>query len=341
MYDLRSPYTHRGETGQDLRAGQAKLAHAQPNATYGDTYYGMPAIKSPYYGWLVATYFFIGGLASALPFIAGVVDVLGRKRDRGVVRAGRYISLLGAIASPILLIADLHHPRRWYNMLRIFRGTSPMSIGSWALVSFGMSTGAVAFGQALQDLFGWRIGRGIARLFTLPAGLTGGIVSLYTGTLLAATNVPLWASGFPFLSSLFTSSAASTATATLILAADATRASRDTRRRLGGLALVTSAAELLFATGVMAHWRKTRADAALERSGLSNMWNWGVLGMGISLPLIAHIIELITGGRSKSLSRVAALAALAGGFLVRVVFIFGGKESARRPEDYFRMTQSH
>jgi hypothetical protein len=37
-------------------------------------------------------------------------------------------------------------------------------------------------------------------------------------------------------------------------------------------------------------------------------------------------------------SALAALAALSGGFILRVVLVFGGKASARRPEDYLRQT---
>ena len=39
--------------------------------------------------------------------------------------------------SPVLLITDLGRPARFYNMLRVFKVTSPMSVGSWILAATG------------------------------------------------------------------------------------------------------------------------------------------------------------------------------------------------------------
>ncbi len=311
----------------------------EPTPYQGETYYGMPALKSSHYRWSIITYFFIGGLASAAQFIATVVDLFGRPRDRSLVRAGRYIALGGASLSPLLLISDLHTPQRWYNMLRIYRRTSAMSIGSWALSIFGIFSGLVAVGQMLEDLFGWAIARGVARAASLPAALSGGVVSLYTGTLLAATNLPLWSSAVPFVSSLFASSAASTATATLTLAAEAAGAPEDTRRRLSWLGVIAGAAELVFATLIGASWRRQRVEGPLQQPRLGAAWRWGVLGLGISGPLAVHVTEAVRGRESRQASTLAALAMLAGGFLLRAVFILGGNESVLQPEDYFRLTQ--
>ncbi len=338
MYDARPPYGRRTKTGADLTRGDGN-GKGPAGAPDGQTYYGMPAIKPSYYSWLVVAYLFIGGLASAAQFIATAVDLFGGKRDRSIVRAGRYLALGGALVSPFLLIGDLHTPQRWYNMLRIFRRTSPMSIGSWALFSFGTFSGLVASGQAIQDLFGWALGGWLARLFSLPAAFTGGIVSLYTGTLLAATSIPLWASAWPFLSSLFASSAASTATAALTLAANAADAPESTRQRLGRFALIASTSELFFATLIERNWRQKGTSAPLDKMPLAAAWRAGVWGLGILTPLLLHANQAVRGEESRRASGLAALATLIGGFILRAVFVFGGNKSARRPEDYFRFTQ--
>jgi formate-dependent nitrite reductase membrane component NrfD len=74
----------------------------------------------------------------------------------------------------------------------------------------------------------------------------------------------------------------------------------------------------------------------MEGRQLRPAWRIGVLGLGIGAPLIVHALEL--GGECvpRRMSALAALATLAGGFILRVVLIFGGKASARRPEDYLR-----
>lgn len=121
--------------------GRQRERSFQPSfsAYEGETYYQRPALKPSPYGWLIATYLYVGGLAGAAELIVTIADWVGRRRDRGIVRMGRYLALGGALISPILLIADLHKPERWYNMLRIFCKTSPMSIGAWILMAFGMS----------------------------------------------------------------------------------------------------------------------------------------------------------------------------------------------------------
>ncbi len=334
MSFARAPYGRHG----DLASPPAWHDSSARTPYRGETYYGMPALKTSYYGWLVVLYFFIGGMASAAQFLATAIDLFGTKADRPVVRVGRYLALGGALVSPFLLIADLHSPPRWYNMLRIYRRTSPMSIGSWALMLFGTLSGVVGFGQMLQDLFHWAPGRWLARLFSLPAALAAGVVALYTGTLLAATNIPLWASAFPFLSSLFASSAASTATAALIMTTS-DRTPPGTRQRLAMFALVANSAELLSAALVHVRWRRRRTATVLREQPFRSAWQLGVLGLGIFAPLTVHLAELLRGRPAGRLSRLAALATLAGGFALRAVLVFAGKESGRRPADYFRQAQ--
>ncbi len=304
----------------------------------GETYYGLPAVKHSHYSWPIVSYFFIGGLASAAQFIATVVDLFGRKEDRQLVSTGRYIALAGALMSPPLLIVDLHTPQRWFNMLRIFRRTSAMSIGTWSLTAFGLLSGFTAIGQIIEDLLGWKVGRWISRISSFPAAVTGGVVAIYTGTLLAATSTPLWASAFPYLSSLFASSAASTATAALILIAGVKGLKEETRRRLEWFSLVTGTVELLFAGLVDYHWRKEKVDSPLRKPHIGISWYGGVFGLAIIGPLILHLYQLFRPRVSRRTSILAAAGMLLGGFILRAVFVFGGNESSKRPQDYFRHT---
>src|SRR5438067_12511758 len=78
------------------------------------TYYDRPALKASDWRWLVISYFFVGGLAGAAQVIAGVLDLIGHRRDRALVSAARYLAFGGAIVSPILLVADLKTPSRLY-----------------------------------------------------------------------------------------------------------------------------------------------------------------------------------------------------------------------------------
>ncbi len=323
--------------------GQTLYRHKQERPEFqpyrGENYYGLPAVKATHYGWLIIFYFFIGGIASGVQFLSTIADLVGGKPERPLVRAGRYLALIGAMISPLLLIGDLLYKRRWYNMLRIYRGTSAMSIGSWALITFGAFSGLTAVGQALDD-FGFEFGSAVARVCQLPAAMAGAVVALYTGTLMAATNMPLSAKAFPYLSSLFASSAASTAAATLSLVAEGAKVDEGTRQRLNLFAVFAGTAELLFAVLIDRQWRESRTTKPVRQIETGLAYRGGVLGMGIGLPLAIHTAELVTRRDSRPVSTMAAIAMLIGGFILRAVFVLGARKSAESPEAYFDFTNS-
>ena len=105
------------------------------------SYYGRPVIKEPVWTWEIPTYFFTGGLggrvgrSSAWPRGSPATRP---SRDAPLRRCG------GRLVSPLLLIADLGRPERFLNMLRVFKVTSPMSVGSWVLLVCGGATSTAA-----------------------------------------------------------------------------------------------------------------------------------------------------------------------------------------------------
>jgi protein NrfD len=151
---------------------------AQPREYRGPTYYGRPALKPSPWTWEVAAYIFLAGLGGSAQIIATAADLLGGRRMRSVVRHGRYLAAASAVLGAPLLISDLKTPRRWYNMLRIFRPASPMSIGSYILTTFGAASAVTAASDLLADRT--QSGR-IAKVAQIPAALAGAGMSTYTG----------------------------------------------------------------------------------------------------------------------------------------------------------------
>jgi protein NrfD len=300
-----------------------------PASAEPPTYYDRPVLKAGHWGFLVATYFFVGGIAGAAQVIASVVDLVGSRRDRQLVSAGRYLALAGALLSPVLLIADLQTPSRWYNMLRIYRRSSAMSIGSWT-----------AAAQLAVDVFGVRSGRPIARWAGLPAAVCGAMLAAYSGTLLAATSVPLWSSAYRTLSPLFALSGTATASAALSLIMRRARAPRQVMRRLDRLSLLAGLAELALAIEQERSWQRAGVSAPLDEPALSAGYRLGSLGLGIVGPLLVHLAQVLTGRELPSVSLVAALSALLGGYCQRAVLVLGGRRSVERPRDYFHLTSS-
>lgn len=219
--------------------------------------------------------------------------------------------------APIPLIKDLHVPGRWYNMLRIARPTSPMSLGSWTL---GASGGIAAL-QVIADLLGARATR---RLLALPAATLGAVLSVYTGTLLAAAATPLWSSVPRLLPVLFGSSAMSTAAAAVELASGAD---------LAELALAATAAEGVALEAAASAWHDAGVARPIEEPRLAAAHRAARLLAAASVGL--NVVALPT--RSRGLRNAAAIAAIGSGIAMRALLVFGGQRSALRPTDYFGM----
>ena len=91
-------------------------------------------------------------------------------------------------------------------MLRVFRPTSPMNMGSWLLAAYGPAAGAAAvLPGKLADAAG------------VVAGIAGLPLSGYTGVLVAATAVPAWQEASQSLPVLFTASGIAGAASLLAL----------------------------------------------------------------------------------------------------------------------------
>ncbi|HET8758907.1 MAG TPA: NrfD/PsrC family molybdoenzyme membrane anchor subunit, partial [Solirubrobacteraceae bacterium] len=159
----------------------ARPALGTTRPTDEPTPYGRPVLKPPVWTWEIPLYFYAGGLAGASAGLGRLAEARG---NEVLARRASALALAGAVASPALLISDLGRPGRFLHMLRMFKVTSPMSVGSWILSGFGAAAGAGALDHALDGaLPGGRPARTAAALLGLP-------LSSYTAALIANTSVP-------------------------------------------------------------------------------------------------------------------------------------------------------
>jgi len=306
-------------------------------AYQGPTYYQQPAVKPSGYGWLVWTYTYVAGLAGGAQIIATIADLVGRPRLASVVRSGRYLAGGGAVAGPALLIADLHTPQRFMNMLRIFRRTSPMSIGTYILSGFSLSSGLAAIGQFFAGpRRAWA--RRVAKAAEIPAALTGAGMTTYTGALLSSTSTPLWAAQPRLLSARFACSAMATAAAALSLSERAWGDPRNSAS-LDQLAIVATLAGAALSSAASADYQRQGLDGALSDDSAAARQHALAGHIGHTLPLLCHGLAGLMPARSRPLSVAASLSILAGGLLMRSALFRAGNESARRPRDYFQFTR--
>ena len=106
------------------------------------SYYGRPVLKEPVWKAEIPFYLFTGGLGGA----SSVLSLVARVSGNGLL-AQRSIQIASAAdaVSPVLLISDLGRPERFLNMLRVFKVTSPMSVGSWILAYSSAASSVSAF----------------------------------------------------------------------------------------------------------------------------------------------------------------------------------------------------
>ena len=200
------------------------------------SYYGRPVIKAPVWKPEIPWYLFLGGLTGASATLAWVADVAGNRR---LGRNAGLICLAAGTGSPLLLIADLGVPARFLNMMRVFKVTSPMNVGSWILAATG-GTAAVATAHetlGLFDRFG-RAARGLSALFGLP-------LATYTAALLSNTAVPVWHEARRELPFVFAGSAAASAGAAAAIVSPPTDAVPARRLAVLGAAVEVATTRLM------------------------------------------------------------------------------------------------
>jgi formate-dependent nitrite reductase membrane component NrfD len=284
-----------------------------------------------HWGWLITLYFFIGGLGGGSYFLAALIDLFGRREDRRLAHVGYFIAFPCVALSGLVLTMDLTRPLRFWHMMienntyrPMFKLWSPMSAGSWALLTFGFFS-FLSFVAALAEdgrisrpgLSALRPPGVLGILVAAIGGASGFYVAGYTGVLLAVTNRPIWADT-PMLGMLFVVSAASTSAALIMLLAHrsglATPALADLHRMDDWMMVL----ELVVVIAVVA------SLGPVARAWLNA---WGLLLLiAVALGMIAPLVLSWRARRLRqwNVPTVTALV-LIGGFLLRLVIIFSSE----------------
>jgi hypothetical protein len=309
--------------GKDVEVAEAaRRARTGPSP---DTIQG-PLLKPAVWTWEVPLYFWTGGIAAGAGFVALACDLAG---DEASAATARKVSLGALAPSPLLLISDLGRPERFYNMLRIVKLRSPMSMGAWALSVFG-NLMAAAVGA---DLLGRRRE---ARALGAAAAVVGGYLGSYTGVLLGSTAVPVWARSRLFLGPIFVSTATATGAAACRLALVATGVpeGHPTRTALGRVETGAISAELALSS--INERRLGRLSAALEEGPSGKLFRaakWSVRS-GLALRLLRRRSGPVT-------HHVASGLYLAAGLAFRYAWVAAGRHSAGDDRAVMEMARGH
>jgi hypothetical protein len=269
-----------------------------------------PVIKPPVWTPEIPMYFYVGGLAGAS---AGFGLLSGARGEHAIARRAWAVAFAGSVVSPALLISDLGVPRRFLNMLRMVKVTSPMSIGSWILVGFGATT-APAAAHAVTGRLG-TLGRG-AQAASAVLGLG---LSSYTGALIANTSVPVWHDARAELPAIFCAGAATSAGAALTALSPVDEAEGARRLAVLGAVLELAGVELM-----------TRH---VDSGAYHDPPVRGLKRAATALTAAGALVIAARGRRSRAASVAGGLLLTLGAVAERSTIFRAGARSAERPQD--------
>jgi polysulfide reductase chain C len=287
--------------------------------------------SAPQWEWWILAYFFFGGLSGGSYALGTLLRLVGDPRDRSASQLAYIASFVALIPCPIFLAADLGQPLFFWHMLfdaspgggLAFKPDSPMSLGSWALLLFGLFS-FVSFLGALAERGTVRALAPLARAVQgLPATIWGVIgtglgffICGYTGVLLAVSNQPVWSDAGWALGGMFLASALAGSAALLLLFAQSRRdVDADTTFRLA-----TADRYFVILEAILIVLFLASVAIAGSISKVLGVWIvlWIVVIIGLAAPFLAS--------RARRWPSVAApVLALLGVLALRALVIFSAQ----------------
>lgn len=322
------------------RLGRYSIDAKPADAVRG--YYGIPVIHRPHWKWLIIWYFFFGGISGAAAVIGSMARLRGGRNNAHIARIAVYLSGVALAPCPAFLILDLGRPGRFINMLRAFRPTSPMSMGTWILTSYSAITTLAAGAQYLLDrghLGSSRARRTGAKALRMVAPLhavLGFGVAGYTGVLLVSTAVPLWSRRPWLLGPLFLSSAMTSGAAGVIAAA-AIAAPKVSTEGVHRIEVIASIVE----TTLLGAWTFSLGPTskAIAEGHVGVVLRLGAVGTGVVAPAALAALAQRLPLRLRRIASVASsILTLVGVLALRYAIVEGGRMSADDPQATFDLT---
>jgi Ni/Fe-hydrogenase subunit HybB-like protein len=285
----------------------ATEAEAQQDGT---GYASGPITKAPDWHGLVACDLLLNNLTTGLFLTQALGELAAPALFRPLAPLAYPIALAFLIADLACLVLDLGDPLRFHHMLRVFKPTSPMSLGTWCLTVYSLPLTVVAALSLLPaegDVLEW------IRKIAIILGLLPALGSAaYKGVLLSTNAQPGWKDA-RWLGGYLTNSALMLGCAALLALSLLREQGTPTGvLRLGLALLIALNAVVLLLLVIELRPALGRIFAARQ------LWNLGLLvvGGGMLVP-----IALLLQGQRTVMLILAVVLLLLGSLVIRFVII--------------------
>ncbi|HEY0829769.1 MAG TPA: NrfD/PsrC family molybdoenzyme membrane anchor subunit [Candidatus Dormibacteraeota bacterium] len=296
-------------------------------------------VRSPQWLWYILFYFFFAGIAGGAYAVATLLRLSGDARDEPAARIGFYLSLLATVLCPILLTADLGVSwiRFWHMLVDVTPGSSglnfkywsPMSVGAWALLVFGLFAFVSAAEAWLSDRRGSPLVPALVnRVFNVVGAVLAIFIASYTGVLLSVSNQPVWSDTWS-LGGLFLASGLGGAAALIAFLMRYRPEAGFSLSRLHQAGGYFAALELAL---IIVFFITVGAAGTLPRLlPWLALWALAVAGIAASLVVARGHMRVLSSGGSAVLSRVridtvvVSLLVLLGVLALRAAVIFSAQ----------------
>jgi hypothetical protein len=156
----------------------------------GSGYASEVVTKAPAWHGLVAWDMLLNGMTTGLFLVAAISELTVPDVFTSVAKMAYPIALVLLLVDLLFLVLDLGDPLRFHHMLRVFKPSAPMSLGTWCLTIYSLPlTVATAISLVPVQWTTLETVRKIAVLISLLPALGS---ALYKGVLLSTNSQPGW-----------------------------------------------------------------------------------------------------------------------------------------------------
>jgi Ni/Fe-hydrogenase subunit HybB-like protein len=276
----------------------------------GVGYAAATVTKAPAWHGLVACDLLFNNLTTGLFLTAALGELAAPEVFRPLAKVAYPLALVLLLVDLLCLVLDLGDPLRFHHMLRVFKPTSPMSLGTWCLTIYSLPLTVAAALSLLPAE--WPALEGIRKAAVILGLLPALGSAAYKGVLLS-TNAQAgwrdarWLGGY-LTNSAFLLGCAELLALSVLMGQE--RAAIVLRPALAVLLVLNALILLLLLTNLR--------TALLQMYRARQLWRIGILTLGGGM---AAALCLVLVGGSPPLLLAAVLLLLLGSLAIRFVLI--------------------